>query len=185
MCYPVISRCSFIIYLSPNKSQDGIRICDNACNSLVESTEQRGKGKGTTEPAEFLGPADPRFLALMQKAGREHARRGVVPEQYGAVGAAFLWTLEQGLGDGFTAEVKEAWAWAYGAISKTMIAGGDRSPEEKKIDIVRDTWATVMTISDTAADLFYKRLFEVSGCGGCVRTIMYVFVSCSCAVERV
>ena len=38
------------------------------------------------------------------------------------VGAALLWTLEQGLGLDFTPDVREAWVTAYGFLSSAMIA---------------------------------------------------------------
>jgi nitric oxide dioxygenase len=36
------------------------------------------------------------------------------------VGAALLWTLEQGLGDAFTPDVKAAWTEAYSALCGVM-----------------------------------------------------------------
>ena len=41
-------------------------------------------------------------------------------EHYDTVGAALLWTLGQGLGDGFTPEVSEAWTEAYTLLASTM-----------------------------------------------------------------
>ena len=38
------------------------------------------------------------------------------------VGAALLWTLEKGLGDGWTPEVEDAWGTAYGTLSGYMIS---------------------------------------------------------------
>ena len=38
------------------------------------------------------------------------------------VGAALLWTLEKGLGDGWTPEVADAWGTAYGTLSGYMIS---------------------------------------------------------------
>ena len=49
-----------------------------------------------------------------------HVDYGVKPEDYDSVGTALLWTLEQGLGDDFTPEVKEAWAEVYGLVATTM-----------------------------------------------------------------
>jgi hemoglobin-like flavoprotein len=46
---------------------------------------------------------------------------GVEDRHYATVGEALLWTLEQGLGKDFTAEVREAWASAYGLLSRTMM----------------------------------------------------------------
>ena len=53
--------------------------------------------------------------------GERHVSYGVKAEHYDIVGATLLWTLEQGLGDNFTDEVKEAWTIAYGLIAGTMI----------------------------------------------------------------
>ena len=49
-----------------------------------------------------------------------HVDYGVKPEDYDSVGTALLWTLEQGLGDDFTPEVKEAWTDVYGLVASTM-----------------------------------------------------------------
>ena len=51
-----------------------------------------------------------------------HAGYGVAAADYAPVGEALLWTLEKGLGDGFTPEVAAAWTAAYGALSGVMIA---------------------------------------------------------------
>jgi hemoglobin-like flavoprotein len=53
---------------------------------------------------------------------KRHVGYGVRPEHYALVGAALLWTLEQGLGEDFTPAVRAAWASAYGALSQIMIA---------------------------------------------------------------
>lgn len=49
-----------------------------------------------------------------------HVAYGVKPGHYDTVGAALLWTLEQGLGDGFTPDVKQAWASAYTTLAGAM-----------------------------------------------------------------
>jgi hemoglobin-like flavoprotein len=61
------------------------------------------------------------LLPAVQALGRRHAGYGVRPAHFDSVGAALLWTLEQGLGEVFTAEVREAWASAYTAIASVMI----------------------------------------------------------------
>src|SRR5712671_4097643 len=43
-----------------------------------------------------------------------HVSYGVRKEHYPVVGAALLWTLEKGLGDGWTTDVADAWTAAYG-----------------------------------------------------------------------
>ena len=60
--------------------------------------------------------------------GRRHAGYGVTDADYDTVASALLWTLEQGLGAEFTAEVKEAWAGAYTLLAATMKqAAADRA----------------------------------------------------------
>jgi hypothetical protein len=43
-------------------------------------------------------------------------------EHYPVVGSALLWTLEKGLGDGWTPAVADAWTTAYGTLSGYMIS---------------------------------------------------------------
>jgi nitric oxide dioxygenase len=57
----------------------------------------------------------------VQALGRRHAGYGVEVEHYATVGAALLWTLEQGLGDDFTYDTKLAWADAYRRLSSVMM----------------------------------------------------------------
>jgi hemoglobin-like flavoprotein len=61
------------------------------------------------------------MLDEIRALARRHDRYGVRDEHYASVGAALLWTLEQGLGSDFTPEVREAWATAYGVLSSIMI----------------------------------------------------------------
>ncbi len=78
-------------------------------------------------------------IPLLEDLGRKHASYGVKDgcifktqmitwiEHYDIVGAAFLQTLEKGLGEAFNAEVKEAWATAYGVISSVMKAAAKKA----------------------------------------------------------
>src|SRR6516164_7096825 len=59
--------------------------------------------------------------------GRRHAQFGVTDAHYDTVGAALLWTLEQGLGSGWTPEVKVAWSSAYALLVDVMRAAAARS----------------------------------------------------------
>jgi len=60
------------------------------------------------------------IVPAVQALGVRHAGYGVKPAHYGTVATALLWTLEKGLGDAFTPEVKEAWVGAYTLLAKTM-----------------------------------------------------------------
>ena len=60
------------------------------------------------------------IVPALQDLGRRHVAYGVKDEDYDTVGEALLWTLEQGLGDGFTTEVKGAWVDTYTLVATTM-----------------------------------------------------------------
>ncbi|MCC9600671.1 globin domain-containing protein [Stieleria sp. JC731] len=61
------------------------------------------------------------ILPAVQDLGRRHVKYGVPDESYQTVAQALLWTLEQGLGDGFTPEVKAAWTKTYVTLSNVML----------------------------------------------------------------
>ncbi len=62
-----------------------------------------------------------KLIPAVQALGSRHAGYGVAPKDYDTVGAALLWTLEQGLGAAFTPPVKEAWTAVYGVLAATML----------------------------------------------------------------
>lgn len=56
--------------------------------------------------------------------GRRHTEIYKIPDaSYAVVGEALLWTLDYGLGEAFTPEVREAWTAVYGALALTMKMG--------------------------------------------------------------
>ena len=61
------------------------------------------------------------IVPAVQNLGKRHVKYNVKEEQYAVVGSSLLWTLEQGLGDAFTPETKEAWIVVYGLLATTMI----------------------------------------------------------------
>jgi hemoglobin-like flavoprotein len=60
------------------------------------------------------------IVPAVEKLGERHVAYGVKDKDYDTVGVALLWTLEAGLGDAFTSEVKEAWTVTYGVLAGTM-----------------------------------------------------------------
>jgi hemoglobin-like flavoprotein len=60
------------------------------------------------------------LVPTVQALGRRHAGYGVVTAHYGTVATALVWTLEQGLGDAFTPDVKAAWIKTYTVLATTM-----------------------------------------------------------------
>jgi len=72
---------------------------------------------------ESVAENDDLFYVLLA-LGRRHSELYRIPDDsYEVVGEALLWTLDYGLGEAFSAEVRRAWEQAYGAISTTMKLG--------------------------------------------------------------
>ena len=67
-----------------------------------------------------------RIVPAVQELGVRHSGYGVTPDHYDTVGSALLWTLEKGLGEQFTDDVREAWTAAYTLLSSTMIDAAER-----------------------------------------------------------
>jgi hemoglobin-like flavoprotein len=62
------------------------------------------------------------ILPAASALAKRHVGYGAKAEHYPVVGAALLWTLEKGLGEGWTPELAAAWTAAYGTLSGYMIA---------------------------------------------------------------
>jgi hemoglobin-like flavoprotein len=58
------------------------------------------------------------------KMAQRHVQYGVKADHYNIVAEALLWTLEQGLGEHWTEEVKEAWILCYTTLANAMITAG-------------------------------------------------------------
>src|ERR1700693_3521976 len=88
----------------------------------ADMTEQRKKLMGTlavvVNGLSNLGAVLPAASALAKR----HVSYGAKPEHYPVVGGALLWTLEKGLGDGWTPDVAEAWTAAAGTLSGFMVS---------------------------------------------------------------
>jgi hemoglobin-like flavoprotein len=69
---------------------------------------------------------DQDLVMVVAALGRRHAQLYRVPDEaYVPVGEALLWTLDYGLGEAFTSEVRDAWVTLYGVLSKCMIMSRD------------------------------------------------------------
>lgn len=62
------------------------------------------------------------IVPAVQALGKRHNDYKVTPEMYGTVGAALLWTLEQGLGEAWNEDLKVAWTEVYTVLAETMKA---------------------------------------------------------------
>ena len=72
---------------------------------------------------------EPDRVPVAQQLAVRHVDYGVKAEDYESVGASLIRTLEKGLGDGFTPEVKDAWVGAYTVLSGVMIDAAYPAPE--------------------------------------------------------
>jgi hemoglobin-like flavoprotein len=64
-----------------------------------------------------------RLVPVLKQLGERHTKYGVQDEHYNKVGTALLGTLEEGLGDKFTPELRSAWNEAFLLISSLMRRG--------------------------------------------------------------
>ena len=105
------------------------------------------------------------LIPTVQNLGKGHIGYGVQDSHYDTVGAALLETLDAGLGDAFTPEVKDAWTEVYTVLATTMKDAANAEPIEKgltegKKRLVQSSFTKVEPIADKAAEIFYGKLFE-------------------------
>ena len=73
------------------------------------------------------------ILPGLKEMGRKHHHDyGVQKRHYEVVGAALLWTMEIGLGDGWTKELADAWSAAYAVLTGAMMEGADAPRPTRK-----------------------------------------------------
>jgi nitric oxide dioxygenase len=86
-----------------------------------DMAEQRGKLMATLAAVVGgLGNIES-ILPTASALAKRHIGYGVKPEHYASVGEALLWTLQRGLGPGWTEDTAAAWRAAYATLSGFMI----------------------------------------------------------------
>jgi hemoglobin-like flavoprotein len=105
---------------------DRLFTIDPATRSLFRNTNLPEQRKKLVQAMSFVingleGPDG--LLATLEDLGHRHAGYGVTDAHYDTVGAALLWTLEQGLASNWTLEAKDAWTAAFGLVADTMRRG--------------------------------------------------------------
>ena len=63
------------------------------------------------------------LVPAVKALGARHVAYGATTEHYAVVGDALLWTLERGLGDAFTPDVRQSWTKVYGTLAAAMQVG--------------------------------------------------------------
>ena len=69
------------------------------------------------------------LMPVLKGLGARHGCYGVKDHHYDTVAAALLDTLQLGLGEAFTPEVKAAWVDVYGVLASTMKAAAAKLTE--------------------------------------------------------
>jgi len=72
------------------------------------------------------------LVPTLEDLGRRHAGYGVKDAHYETVGTALLWTLEQGLGESWTAETEAAWTAAYTHVAGVMRGAAANTPSDRQ-----------------------------------------------------
>jgi hemoglobin-like flavoprotein len=110
---------------------------DPTTRKLFRATDMVAQRKKLLQTLSFAinGLNDLDALASkVEDLGRRHAGYGVTDPQYDSVGAALLWTLEQGLGQAWTPAVASAWTEVYQLLSRIMrkaAAQADVAPQPR------------------------------------------------------
>lgn len=91
---------------------------------LFPSDMERQRIKLMDMLAALVGSLDERalFRSLATHSGRQHARFGVQPSHYAALGEALMWSLERKLGASFTPELRASWRALYAAVQAEMLS---------------------------------------------------------------
>jgi len=96
---------------------------DPSTRKLFRATDMAAQRKKLLQTLSFVINGLDHLDVLVSKVedlGRRHAGYGVTNAHYESVGAALLWTLEQGLGRAWTPAVASAWTEVYGMLSGIM-----------------------------------------------------------------
>ena len=94
-----------------------------------DMTEQRRKLMATLAIVVNGLPNLESVLPAAASLATRHVAYGAKAEHYPVVGSALLWTLEKGLGAGWTKDVADAWTAAYDMLSGFMISQAYGRPQ--------------------------------------------------------
>ncbi len=73
------------------------------------------------------------LMPVLKGLGARHGAYGVKDQHYDTVAAALLDTLQRGLGEAFTPEVKRAWIEIYSVLAGTMKAAAASTPSIERL----------------------------------------------------
>lgn len=90
--------------------------------ALFRSDMERQRAKLMDMIAALVGSLDQQaiFQSIVTNSGRHHARFGVQPSQYAALGEALIWSLERKFGATFTPDTLTSWRALYARVQSEM-----------------------------------------------------------------
>lgn len=103
---------------------------DGSLEALFRETDMKKQGAKLMAALGFVVHGLSRaetMLPAVQDLARRHVGYGVEEQHYATVGQALIETLEAGLGEAFTREVRQAWVAAYGLLAGVMIEAARES----------------------------------------------------------
>lgn len=103
---------------------------DGSLGALFRETDMKKQGAKLMAALGFVAHGLSRaetMLPAVQDLARRHVGYGVEEQHYATVGQALIETLEAGLGEAFTQEVRQAWVAAYGLLAGVMIEAARES----------------------------------------------------------
>ena len=96
---------------------------DPSLRRLFSRTDMAGQRRNLIQTLAVVVASIDRLESIVpavEALGRRHAGYGVEAAHFETVGQALLDSLAVGLGEDFTAEVRDAWATAYGILAGVM-----------------------------------------------------------------
>ncbi len=116
--------------------------------------------------------------SALEGLGAKHVAYGALPEHYPLVGNALLTTFEEYLKEDWTAEVKQAWVDAYGAIAELMLKGADYSEEEVKLNPANPATPAVFSgpSPETQGEINFPVLVGAFSVGGMITALLLLLV---------
>src|SRR5262245_11219218 len=96
---------------------------------LFRSDMERQRVKLMNQIAAMVGSLDQpsMFQSIVTHSGRQHARFGVRPSHYDAMGEALMWSLERKFGASFTPELRASWRALYDMVQVEMLRAGAKA----------------------------------------------------------
>ena len=106
------------------------------------------------------------IIPAVQQLGQRHEGYDVKDEDYGSMGQALLWTLEQGLGSEFTEDVKASWTEVYMLLAGVMIDAAESasktdSSSSEIIKTPNEGDANLQTVADDDSNQFKQMVDDM------------------------